>query len=415
MSLLMAASGSLSGCGTASLGILLFDLLLRLVSGLLVPLLYLFLLLAFAESGLGLQQLAKLRDLVKWLLVTAVKGLMWAYSGILSLTGLVSGAVDAQKLRTLRAAIAGMVPVVGNLVSEASGSLLSAASLLRLSTGVYGMLAVLGICLTPFFRMALQYLILKLAAALCGLLGKGSLSGLLEKLCQAMGLLLALTGICCLLALMILRKVNRIFARVKAGDYTMPGLRGRQLGEMTAGVFGSGRIGRTTMQILKGFGCRILCYDPFQNEEAKKLCTYVTKEELLQDSDIVFLHCPLTPENEGLIGPESLKLMKDGACLVNTARGGLVDAEAVLMALKEGKISAFAFDVVEGEAAFVRKKKAFDEIDDPVFEELLAMENVVYTPHVAFYTDGAIRSMNEVTLRNLKEFEDTGSCRNEVK
>ena len=204
MSLLMAASGSLSGCGTASLGILLFDLLLRLVSGLLVPLLYLFLLLAFAESGLGLQQLAKLRDLVKWLLVTAVKGLMWAYSGILSLTGLVSGAVDAQKLRTLRAAIAGMVPVVGNLVSEASGSLLSAASLLRLSTGVYGMLAVLGICLTPFFRMALQYLILKLAAALCGLLGKGSLSGLLEKLCQAMGLLLALTGICCLLALMIL-------------------------------------------------------------------------------------------------------------------------------------------------------------------------------------------------------------------
>ena len=148
--------------------------------------------------------------------------------------------------------------------------------------------------------------------------------------------------------------------------------------------------------------------------EAKKLCTYVTKEELLQDSDIVFLHCPLTPENEGLIGPESLKLMKDGACLVNTARGGLVDAEAVLMALKEGKLSAFAFDVVEGEAAFVRKKKAFDEIDDPVFEELLAMENVVYTPHVAFYTDGAIRSMNEVTLRNLKEFEDTGNCRNEV-
>ena len=218
-----------------------------------------------------------------------------------------------------------------------------------------------------------------------------------------------------MLALMILRKIKRIFARVKAGDYTMPGLRGRQLGEMTAGVFGSGRIGRTTMQILKGFGCRILCYDPFQNEEAKKLCTYVTKEELLQDSDIVFLHCPLTPENEGLIGPESLKLMKDGACLVNTARGGLVDAEAVLMALKEGKLSAFAFDVVEGEAAFVRKKKAFDEIDDPVFEELLAMENVVYTPHVAFYTDGAIRSMNEVTLRNLKEFEDTGTCRNEVK
>ncbi len=218
-----------------------------------------------------------------------------------------------------------------------------------------------------------------------------------------------------MLALMLLRKVNRIFARVKAGDYTMPGIRGRQLGEMTAGVFGSGRIGRTTMQILKGFGCRILCYDPFQNEEAKKLCTYVTKEELLKESDIVFLHCPLTPENQGLIGKESLALMQEGTVLVNTARGGLVDAAAVLAALKDGKLSAFGFDVIEGESAFVRKKKSFAEIGDPVFEELLGMENVIYTPHVAFYTDGAIRSMNQVTLRNLKEFSDTGECRNEVK
>lgn len=204
MTTLMAASGGLAASGTAGLGILLFDLLLSLVSKLLVPLLYLFLMLAFAESGLGLRQLAKLRDLVTWLLVTAVKGIMWAYSAILSLTGLVSGAVDAQKLRTLRSAIAGMVPVVGNMVSEASGSLLGAASLLRLSAGLYGMLAVLGICLGPFFRIALQYLLLKLATALCGLMGKGSLSGLLEKLCQAMGLMLALTGVCCLLALMIL-------------------------------------------------------------------------------------------------------------------------------------------------------------------------------------------------------------------
>ncbi len=192
---------------------LLFDLLLSLTTGLLVPLLYLFLVLGVAESALGLDQLAKLRDFIKWLLVTAVKLLMWSYSAILAMTGLISGNLDAQKLRSLRSAIAGMVPVVGNIVSEASASLLSAASLLRTSVGLYGMIAVFGICLAPFVRMAVQYLLLRLGTALCGLFGKGSQSPLLEKLSQAMGLMLALTGIACLLSMMILvlciRTVNQ--------------------------------------------------------------------------------------------------------------------------------------------------------------------------------------------------------------
>lgn len=204
MAALMTASGNLTAAAASGLGMVLFDLLLRLVSGLLTPLLYLYLALSVSGSALGLEQLAGLRDFVKWLLVTAVKALMWAYTGVLGLTGLVSGAVDAQKLRTLRAAISGMVPVVGNLVSEASGSLLSAAALLRAGTGLYGMLAVFGICLLPFLRIGLQYLLLRLAGALCGLFGKGSQRPLLEELTRVMGLVLALTGIACLLALMIL-------------------------------------------------------------------------------------------------------------------------------------------------------------------------------------------------------------------
>lgn len=204
MTTLMTASGNPSAAALSGFGIVLFDLLLSLVSGLLVPLLYLFLVLTVAESAMDLQQLSQLRGFVKWLLVSAVKGIMWGYSGILSLTGLVSNTLDAQKLRSMRAAIAGMVPVVGNLVSEASGSLLSAASLLRTGTGLYGMLAVLGICLGPFFVIGLHYLLLKLAAALCGLFGKGSQTPLLERLSEAMGLVLALTGIACLLCLMIL-------------------------------------------------------------------------------------------------------------------------------------------------------------------------------------------------------------------
>ena len=201
---LMTVTGGFSAAAGSGLGMLLFDGLLALTEGLLTPLVGLFLTLGTAESALGLEQLARLRDFVKWLLVTSVKLLMWGYSAILTGTGLVSAAVDGQKLRTLRAAIAGMVPVVGNLVSEASASILGAASLLRAGAGLYGMLAVFGIALGPFLRMSVHFLLLKLAGALCGLFGKGSQSPLLEKLTQAMGLLLALTGIACLLALMIL-------------------------------------------------------------------------------------------------------------------------------------------------------------------------------------------------------------------
>ena len=204
MTPLLAASGGGASAALTGLGIVLFELLLSLLSGLLVPLLYLFLLLSVAESAFGADNLSALREFVNWLLVSAVKLLMWGYSAVLSVTGLVTGAVDAQKLRALRAAIAGMVPMVGNLVSEASGSLLSAAALLKTGVGLYGMLAVFGICLGPFFRIGLQYLLLRLAAALCGLFGKGSQTPLLEKLCRAMGLVLALTGIACLLSLMIL-------------------------------------------------------------------------------------------------------------------------------------------------------------------------------------------------------------------
>ncbi len=204
MGTLLVCSGTPSAAASSSLGLLLLELLLSAVDGLLVPLLYLMLVLSVAESALGVEQLGQLRDFVKWLSVTGVKLLLWGYSGIMSLTGLAAGAADAQKLRTLRSAVSGMVPVVGNLVSEASASLMGAASLLRTAAGLYGMLAVLGICLSPFFRIGLQYLLLKLAGALCGLFGKGSQSPLLQNLSQIMGLVLALTGIACLLCLMML-------------------------------------------------------------------------------------------------------------------------------------------------------------------------------------------------------------------
>ncbi|MBQ1372100.1 MAG: hypothetical protein IIY70_04130, partial [Oscillospiraceae bacterium] len=147
MSTLLTASGNLSATAVASFGMLLLEGLLALVSGLMVPLLYTLPVLAVAEYGLGMKNLGQLSAFVKWLLVTMVKGILYAYSAILTFTGVVSGSVDAQRLRSVRSVVAGMVPVVGNIVSDASGSLLSAASTLKTAVGLYGMLAVFGLCL----------------------------------------------------------------------------------------------------------------------------------------------------------------------------------------------------------------------------------------------------------------------------
>ena len=218
-----------------------------------------------------------------------------------------------------------------------------------------------------------------------------------------------------MLALMALRHQKKSFRKVESGDFTMQGLKGRQLDQLTAGVLGTGRIGRCTMKLLNGFGTRVLGWDPYPNAEAEKLCTYVEPDQLFQESDIIFLHCPLTDDSYHLIGEETLKKMKPGSVLINSARGGLVDQAAVLKALGSGKLSAFAFDVYETESAFVRKKVPVDQLGDSVLQALLAREDAIYTPHVAFYTDQAIYNMIEVTLENLKEYETTGQCRNEIK
>ena len=205
MASLVAASGGLSAATSISgVGMVLMELLLTAVEQLLVPLVWIFTALSAAEAGLDLGNLEQLRRFVHWLLVSGVKLLMYGFGLVLSMTGLVSGALDAQRLRMLRSALAGMVPVVGGIVSEASASLLSAAGILRNAAGLYGMLAVLGICLGPFVRLGIHYLLLKLAGALCGLFGKGSQSPLLEHLSQAMGMILALTALACILNLMIL-------------------------------------------------------------------------------------------------------------------------------------------------------------------------------------------------------------------
>ena len=205
MTTLMVSSGSVTGAGAMSaLAGAGFTLLLRLLTGVLVPLVYVFAALSAAEAVLGQGNLAQLRDFVKWLVTICLKGIFYGFSACLTLTGVFTGAVDAQKAKTVRFAISGMVPMVGNLVSGASETVVRAAQTVKNSVGIYGMLAVLGLCLTPFLKIGLQYGMLKLTTAVCGLFGRGNCVGLLEKLTEAMGMILAMTGIACLLALLFL-------------------------------------------------------------------------------------------------------------------------------------------------------------------------------------------------------------------
>lgn len=217
-----------------------------------------------------------------------------------------------------------------------------------------------------------------------------------------------------MMALNVLRHSKKEARMVAAGDFRMTGLKGKELGALTVGVLGTGRIGYETMKLLKGFGCDILAYDLYPNEKAKKICRYVTDQTLFSKADMIILHCPLIKENYHCINEDAIQKMKEGVFIINTARGGLVDEKAVLVGLNSEKIAGFGFDVCENEAKFVRKNTGIDQIDDGVFLELLNHENTYYTAHVAFYTDKAIESMIKVSLDNIKEYELTGECRNEV-
>lgn len=217
-----------------------------------------------------------------------------------------------------------------------------------------------------------------------------------------------------LLLLSALRKLKQSQKMIAARNFGIHGICGREIRMMTIGVIGSGRIGSLTIQALKGLGANILVHAPVKNPEVEQIATYVSLSELLEKSDAIVLHCPLTAENYHLIREETLKQCKEGLVLVNTARGGLVDGTAVLAALKSGKISAFAMDVYETEDDFVRMDFKGNTMEDAVFEELLNRDDVIYTAHISFLTDQALHEIMRISLENAAEYSKTGACRNEV-
>ena len=207
------------------------------------------------------------------------------------------------------------------------------------------------------------------------------------------------------------RHIHEGHNRVRRADFNLEGLCGFELRDKTVGVCGTGRIGTAVVNLLSGFGCKILAYDDEPNEEVTLLASYVdTREELFRFSDILTLHVPLMPSTYHLIDQSALEMMREGVFLINTSRGALIDTPAVVEALKSRKIGFLAIDVYEEEASLFFEDRSSDIIHDDTFARLLTFPNVIVTGHQAFLTDHALRNIAETTVRNLTEFAAGVPC-----
>ena len=217
------------------------------------------------------------------------------------------------------------------------------------------------------------------------------------------------------LILALNRKIHRAYARVREGNLSLDGLLGFDLYGKTVGIVGTGRIGTVVVGILQGFGCETLTYDPHPKPECEALGgRYVSLEELLAQSDIVTLHCPLKPETRHLIDRRALRRMRPGVMLVNTSRGALIDTKAAIDALKSGRIGYLGLDVYEEESDLFFRDLSDRVIQDDVFARLLTFPNVIITGHQAFFTREAMQRIAGTTLANITDFEQGVVCPNEI-
>jgi len=216
------------------------------------------------------------------------------------------------------------------------------------------------------------------------------------------------------LILTLNRKIHRAYTRVREGNFALDGLLGFDLHGRTVGIVGSGQIGLCFAQIMAGFGCRLLVTDPYPNPAVRRLARYVDLPTLLGESDIVSLHCPLTPETHHLIDRVALDQMKPGVMLINTSRGAVVDTPAVIEGLKTGRIGALGLDVYEEEGDLFFEDLSDQVIQDDVFARLMTFPNVVVTGHQAFFTRDALEAIATTTLVNVDAFSRGEHSGNEV-
>lgn len=218
------------------------------------------------------------------------------------------------------------------------------------------------------------------------------------------------------LFLSINRKIYKAYQRTRKYNFTLNGLLGFDIHGKTVGVVGAGKIGKAFINIMNGFGCRVLVYDKFKDKTVAEQMNfkYVDLDRLYKESDIISLHCPLTDENYKMINEESLEKMKNGVVLINTSRGKLIDTKSLIKKLEEGKIGGLGLDVYEDEEEFFLNDMSNSYIRDEELSVLLTMPNVVVTSHQAFFTKEALNKIALDTCENIKEFFETGDCKNKV-
>ena len=215
------------------------------------------------------------------------------------------------------------------------------------------------------------------------------------------------------LALAANRKIHKAYVRVRENDFSLGGMLGRNFYQKTAGIVGTGKIGAAMARICHGFGMKVIAYDQYQNPSLD-FVTYVTMDELLAQSDLISLHCPLTDETYHLISRETIQKMKDGVILVNTSRGGLVKTDDLIEGIRARKFSAVGLDVYEEEKKNVFEDRSDEILESSVTARLLSFPNVVITSHQGFFTQEALAAISQTTLSNAMAYVNKEASVNEV-
>ena len=218
------------------------------------------------------------------------------------------------------------------------------------------------------------------------------------------------------LLLTSIRRIHKAYIRSRDYNFSLANLTGFDLYGKTVGVIGTGRIGRVFIDICRGFGMKVLAYDKYRAEGLDNGDTirYVELDELFENSDIISLHCPLTEETNHIIDEKTLEKCKKGVVILNTSRGGLVDAEALLAGIKSRKVGAACLDVYEEESDIFFEDNSGHIMEDDTLARLISMPNVIVTSHQAFLTEEALENIAETTVKNLVTFFETKQCPNEL-
>ncbi|HZJ86884.1 MAG TPA: D-isomer specific 2-hydroxyacid dehydrogenase family protein, partial [Erysipelothrix sp.] len=218
-----------------------------------------------------------------------------------------------------------------------------------------------------------------------------------------------------MLTLMSIRKMKMIARKTSNQDYSLRGIQGKEMHNLTFGIIGTGRIGQITARNLSGFGGRIIGYDLYESDDIKDVLEYVDLDTLLKEADVISLHAPLFDSTHHIINDENLSKTKEGVVIVNCARGELIDTNSLIKHIENGHIGAVGLDVLEDELGVFHQDHSYGKLDNHNLSVLERFSNVIVTPHAAFYTDQAVFDMVEVGMKSLVSFMDKDESPWEIK